>query len=63
MKQNMNLFVRQKGRQRGNSMLPISLIGHGSRAERRAAEREARKQERRSGQEFPQKKLFKGVML
>lgn len=37
---NMNIFVRQKGRQRGNNMLPMGHGGTGNRAERRRAERE-----------------------
>ena len=36
---NMNIFVRQKGRQRGNNMLPLTG-GTGNRSERRRAERE-----------------------
>jgi len=44
MNQNMNIFVRQKRRQRGNNMLPLSLSGYGNRAERRRAERKRRKQ-------------------
>ena len=44
---NMNLFARQKGRQRGNNMLPIAHGGTGSRAERRKVERERAKQIKR----------------
>ena len=43
MKTGMSLFIRQKGRQRGNSMMPI-IGGQGNRHERRKAERERKKQ-------------------
>ena len=44
---NMNIFVRQKGRQRGNNMLPTTHGGIGNRAERRRAERERMKEIKR----------------
>ena len=44
---NMNIFVRQKGRQRGNNMLPTTQGGTGNRAERRRAERERMKEIKR----------------
>ncbi len=55
MNKNMSLFVRQKGRQPGNNMMPIALNGSGgSRAERRAL---ARIQKRRSrGADLTEKK-------
>lgn len=43
-----NLFIRQKGRQRGNNFMPLNLTGSGNRAERRQAARERKKQIKRN---------------
>jgi len=41
MNDDMHLFLRQKGRSRGNNFKALCLSGHGKRAAQRKAERQA----------------------